>query len=160
MTTVTSALLRMPAASARWPVGDLREAAGKPGATRFAGAVEIEEQTAYAARGAAVEHGLGGLRGVDHRDAAAARPENIEALEQHGVVRAIEARLHDDEAFDAARCGAAGKRVERSGQGEIGPGRHLRISRDRADDMDVAVATHRLTDHSALIPSFLTAGPQ
>src|SRR5271169_6240114 len=107
MTTVTSALLRMPAASARWPVGDLREAAGKPGATRFAGAVEIEEQTAYAARGAAVEHGLGGLRGVDHRDAAAARPENIEALEQHGVVRAIEARLHDDEAFDAARCGAA-----------------------------------------------------
>ena len=98
--------LDMPAHRAR-DIGHRPELARELAGGRLAGAVEIDAQAAHAALGIVLEHGLRGLGRIDHGDAAAARAERVEAFEQHRIVGAVEARLHDDEARDVAHAAAA-----------------------------------------------------
>ncbi len=122
------------------------------GAGRLHRAVEIHAEPAHAAFMEVGELlGRDVLR-IDHRDTAAVAVQIIERLQRHRVVGAVEARLHDDEAGDAALDAEPLERVHRRNIGDVGAVGSLRMCVDRRDDVNVTVTEHEGTGYKNLRP--------
>ncbi len=104
--------------------------------------VKIETQAAHAAGRIGCEGCFRNRVMVDNRNAATSAAERIKALQQHRIVGAIEAGLHDHKALDPTGHRKCEKLVERSRLRQIGPRRRLRVDVGGTDDVDVAVAAH------------------
>src|ERR1700748_1701585 len=101
--------------------------------------VEIDAQAAHPAPVEIGKH-VGRHRLIAARYAAATVAKTVQGFQQQGIVGAVKARLHDHEAADVTRCRQSFEIVKACDAGEIGPVDDLRISFDRADYMNVAVA--------------------
>src|SRR5262245_54218776 len=104
--------------------------------------VEIETQAPHALRGHAGQCSRRCRFGADDRDTPPSSGQRVEALQQHAVVGAVKARLHNDKPPDSARSGHPLELLQRGDICEIGSLGDLRVTICRTDDMDVTVAAH------------------
>ena len=98
-------------------------------------AVEVDPQAAHALPGHRGKLVRRGGRRVDHRHAAATAAEGIQRAQQHAVVGAVEAGLHDHEAPDPQRGGHP-LQVRQRGRG-CGVGAIFGLRFRCPDDVDV-----------------------
>ena len=107
---------------------------------------EIEADATYTHRVHSLQVGIGRLRG-GHGDTAERRPGPLQRVAEHSVVCAVDARLHQDGAIDAAPCHHLTVAFEAGRIGRIGATSVERIGPHVADHVDVGVATVRWHAH-------------
>src|SRR5262249_3210122 len=88
------------------------------------------------------KHPGGSRFGIDDHNTAAASRQGIETFQQHGIVGPVEAWLHNHKAAEGAGWRNALKLLECRNVSEVSALGNLRVTIQRPNDMDVAVAPH------------------